>query len=110
MDERKEFAFRRWNVAIDLLSERILGLAPVERGKRPAGRETLVRSDQTGFPWGVRIGNAVARRQNIPLLPLTPDGLKQSDPAQASIARDAHSAAVPCCAEAWTGRRALWRG
>ena len=81
MDEREEFAFRRGNIAIDRLSELILGSAPLKRGKRPAGRETLVCSDQTGFPWRVRIGDAVARRQNIPFLPLAPDGLKQSDPA-----------------------------
>src|ERR1700733_12346002 len=110
MNEREEFAFRPWNIAIDRLRQFVLGFAPLKRGKRPAGRETLVRSDQTGFPWRVRIGDAVARRQNIPFLPQAPDGLKQSNPARLSVARDAHSAALPCCAEAWTGRRALWRG
>ena len=72
MHEREEFAFRSGNIAIDRVPELILGLAPLKRGKRPARREPLVRSDQTGFPWWVSIGNNVARRQNIPFFPLTP--------------------------------------
>ena len=110
MDEREEFAFGPWNIAIDRLRQLVLGFAPLKRGKRPAGRETLARSDQTGFPWRVRIGDAVARRQNILFLPLAPDGLEQFDPIQPFVARGAHSAALPCCTEAWTGRRALWMG
>src|SRR5271156_437882 len=109
MDEREEFAFRRGNIAIDRLSKLILGSAPVQGGKRPAGRETLVRSDQTSFPWRVRIGDAVAGRQNIPFLPLAPDGLKKCDPAKAHVGGSAPSAALPWC-ELSTGRRALWSG
>src|SRR5271156_6555198 len=109
MDEREEFAFRPWNIAIDRLRQLVLGFAPLKRGKRPAGRETLVRSDQTGFPWRVRIGDAVARRQNIPFLPLAPDGLRECDPAKAHVGGSAPSAALPWC-ELSTGRRALWSG
>ena len=40
MNEREEFAFRPWNIAIDRLGQFVLGFAPLKRGKRPAGRET----------------------------------------------------------------------
>ena len=39
MDEREEFAFRPWDIAIDRFRQRVLGFAPLKRGKRPAGRE-----------------------------------------------------------------------
>ena len=80
MDQCEQLTFRRRNLAIDGVSKLILCSAPIKGRKRAAGRETLAHADQTGFPWRIRIGYAVARRNDIPLLSLAPYGLKECDP------------------------------
>ena len=77
MDQREELTFRRRNVAIHCVSKLVFSSAPIKSRQRPADCQTLVHSDQTCFPRWVRIGDAVARRDDIPLLPFAPYGLKE---------------------------------
>src|ERR1700691_5772495 len=109
MDQCEQLTFRRRNLAIDGVSKLILSSAPIKSRKRTADRETLAHADQTGFPRRIRIGDAVAWRNDIPLLPLAPYSLKECDRTPVHVVCPAHSAARPCC-ELSTGRRALWIG
>src|SRR4051794_22697155 len=108
MDEREQLTFWSRNLVIHGFSQLILSVAPLQRRKHPANRETLAHSDKTRFPRWVRVGDAVTRRNNIPLLPFVPYGLQQCDPAKVHVTLRVHSAAFPCCGAPWTGRRALW--
>src|ERR1700730_7960061 len=108
MDEREQLAFWSGHLAIHGICKLILSSAPLQGRKRPANRETLAHCLETRFPWRVGIGDAVAWRNGVPLLSLVLYGLKQRDPVH--VTRRAHSAALPCCDELWTGRRALWIG
>jgi len=75
MDECEQLTLRGRNLNIDGISKLILSSSSVKSGKRPADCETLTHSDQTGFPRWIRITDAVAWRNDIPLLPLMMYGL-----------------------------------
>src|SRR5262249_283882 len=110
VDKREQLTFWRGNFAIHGRCKLILVSAPVQRRQRPADGETLAHRDQTGFPRRIRIGNAVTWRNDIPSFPPAPYRLQQGNPAKGRVSLHTHSAALACCGELWTGRRALWTG
>src|SRR5208282_1194349 len=90
VNECEQLTLWRRNVAIHGLCKLILGLAPVERRKRPANCKAVARCDETCFPRWIRIGNAVTWRKHIPSLLAIPYGLEQCDPAEVNVTFHAH--------------------
>src|SRR5215831_1785510 len=97
MDKCEQLTFRRRNVAIHGLCKLVLSSAPVQGWKRTADVETVAHGGQTRLPRWIRIGDAVTRRQDLPLLSLAPHSLEQSYPPGIHLTFLAHRAASSWC-------------